>query len=80
MNNTIKSTLALGLVVTTAVLTTLPVKAEIHSGSKELIVMEARDLPEQAQAPGNSLFLHFNNAGSTVSLCRAAARHSPISL
>mgnify|MGYP001271789680 CR=1 FL=1 len=65
MNNTIKSTLALGLVVTTAVLTTLPVKAEIHSGSKELIVMEARDLPEQAQAPGNSLFLHFNNGGST---------------
>ena len=27
--------------------------------------MEARDLPEQAQAPGNSLFLHSDNAGST---------------
>jgi len=27
--------------------------------------MEARDLPEQAQAPGNSLFLHSDNAGGT---------------
>jgi hypothetical protein len=27
--------------------------------------MEARDLPEQAQTPGNSLFLHSDNAGST---------------
>jgi hypothetical protein len=65
MNNTIKFTLALSLVVTTAVLTTLPAGAEIHSRSKELVVMEACDLPEQAQAPGNSLFLHSNNAGST---------------
>jgi hypothetical protein len=27
--------------------------------------MEAPDLPEQAQTPGNSLFLHSNSAGST---------------
>jgi hypothetical protein len=27
--------------------------------------MESRDLPEQAQTPGNSLFLHSDNAGST---------------
>lgn len=27
--------------------------------------MEASDLPEHTQAPGNSLFLHFDNAGST---------------
>ena len=27
--------------------------------------MEARDLPEQAQIPGNSLFLHSDNEGST---------------
>jgi hypothetical protein len=27
--------------------------------------MEARDLPEQAQTPCNSLFLHSDNAGST---------------
>jgi hypothetical protein len=65
MNNIIKSTLALGLVVTTAALSTLPAEAEIHSRSKELVVMEARDLPEQAQTPGNSLFLHSDNAGST---------------
>ena len=65
MNNAIKSTLALSLVVTTAVLTMLPAKAEIHSRSKDLVVMEARDLPEQAQTPGNSLFLHSDNAGRT---------------
>src|SRR5258705_5072454 len=64
MNNTIKSTLALGLVVAAAVLTPTA-EAEIHSRSKELVVMEARDLPEQAQTPGNSLFLHSDNAGST---------------
>jgi hypothetical protein len=64
MNSTIKSTLALGLVVAAAVLTSTA-EAEIHSRSKELVVMEARDLPEQAQAPGNSLFLHSDNAGTT---------------
>jgi len=65
MNNILKSTLALGLFVAAEVLVTSPAKAEIHSKSKELIVMEARDLPEQAQAPGNSLFLHSDNGGST---------------
>src|ERR1700730_17438721 len=64
MNNTIKSTLVLGLVVAAAALTSTA-QAKIHSSSKELVVMEARDLPEQAQLPGNSLFLHSNNAGST---------------
>jgi hypothetical protein len=63
MNPIIKSRLALGLVVAAAVLTSTA-EAEIHSKSKELVVMEARDLPEQAQAPGNSLFLHSDNAGS----------------
>ena len=65
MNINLKSTLALGLVVTAAVLSTLPAEAEIHSKSKGLVVMEARDLPEQAQLPGNSLFLHSDNAGHT---------------
>src|SRR5258707_4981495 len=65
MNNTIQSTLALGLVITAAVLPTSPAEAEIHSRSKDLAVMEARDLPEQAQTPGNSLFLHSDNAGGT---------------
>src|ERR1700733_5733511 len=64
MNNTIKSTLALGLVAAAAVLTSTA-EAEIHSRSQELVVMEARDLPEQAQTPGNSFFLHSDNTGST---------------
>src|SRR5271156_1927796 len=64
MNNTIKSTLALGVVVAAAFLTSTA-EAEIHSRSKELVVMEARDLPEQTQAAGNSLFLHSDSAGST---------------
>ena len=63
--NIIKSTLAFGLIVTTAVLSASPAEAEIHSKSKELVVTEARDLPEQAQTPGNSLFLHSDNEGST---------------
>jgi len=65
MNNIIKSTLALGLVVAASVLPTSSAEAEIHSRSKELVVMEAPDLPEQAQTPGNSLFLHSDSAGST---------------
>jgi hypothetical protein len=64
MNNIIKSPVALGLVVTAAVLTSTA-EAEIHSRSKDLVVMEARDLPEQAQTPGNSLFLHSDDAGGT---------------
>jgi hypothetical protein len=65
MNNIIKSTLALGLVVAASVLPTSSAEAEIHSRSKQLVVMEAPDLPEQAQTPGNSLFLHSDSAGST---------------
>ncbi|MGB9418414.1 MAG: hypothetical protein WCB58_19025 [Acidobacteriaceae bacterium] len=65
MNTISKSTLALGLVVAASILTTPAAEAEIHSRSKQLLVMEASDLPEQAQTPGNSLFLHFDSAGST---------------
>jgi hypothetical protein len=65
MNNNIKSTLALGLVVAASILPTSSAEAEIHSRSKQLVVMEAPDLPEQAQTPGNSLFLHSDRAGST---------------
>jgi hypothetical protein len=65
MNNIIKSTLALGLVVSAAVLATSPAEAEIQSKPKDLVVVEARNLPEQAQERGNSLFLHSDDAGST---------------
>jgi hypothetical protein len=81
MNNIIKSSLALGLVVAAAVLTSTA-EAEIHSRSKELVVMEARDLPEQAQEPGNSLLLYSDNAGSTYLMsnsCRALASQSSMS-
>ena len=64
MNSIVKSTLALGSVLAAAVLPPIA-EAEIHSRSRELVVMESRDLPEQAQAPGNSLFLHSDNAGIT---------------
>jgi hypothetical protein len=64
MNNNLKSTLAVGLVIAASILTSTA-NAEIHSRSKELVVMEAHDLPEQAQLRGNSLFLHSDNAGST---------------
>jgi hypothetical protein len=63
--NSIKSTLALGLAVAASVLFTTSAEAEIHSRSKQLVVMEAPDLPEPAQTQGNSLFLHSDNAGST---------------
>jgi hypothetical protein len=64
MNNILKFTLTLGFVVAATVLTATA-NAEIHSKSKDLVVMEAHDLPEQAQVAGNSLFLHSDNAGST---------------
>ena len=64
MNNTIKFTLTLGLAIAAAALPSTA-NAEIHSRSKDLVVMEAHDLPEQAQVAGNSLFLHSDNAGST---------------
>ena len=65
MNTVIKSTLALGLVVAASILPMQSAEAEIHSRSKQLVIMEAPDLPEQAQTPGNSLFLHSDSAGST---------------
>lgn len=40
-------------------------RAEIRSRSRELIVVQPKDLPEQAQTPGNSFFLYSDNAGST---------------
>src|SRR6202453_1562337 len=65
MNNIIKSTLTLGVAAAALVVATIPTLAEVHSKSKELVVMEARDLPEQAQMKGNSLLLHSDSAGTT---------------
>jgi hypothetical protein len=66
MNNILESTLAVGLMVAGGVLSvSSAAEAESHSKSKALLVMEPGDLPEQAQASGNSLFLHSDTAGST---------------
>jgi hypothetical protein len=65
MKNIINSAITVSLAAATLVLPALSAQAEIHSKSKELVVMETRDLPEQAQVRGNSLLLHSDNAGHT---------------
>lgn len=40
-------------------------RAEIRSKSKDIIVLEPKDLPEQAQNGGNSFFLFSDNDGSS---------------
>jgi hypothetical protein len=49
----------------TALAMTFTLHAEIRSKSQELIVVQPRDLPEVAQMPGNSLFLHSDGSGET---------------
>src|SRR5260370_11471362 len=44
---------------------TFTLHVEIHSKSQELIVVQPRDLPEVAQMPGNSLFIHSGGSGGT---------------
>ena len=41
------------------------VHAKVHSKSNEIIVLQPTDLPEQAQTPGNSLFLYSDGQGYT---------------
>ena len=65
MKNIFNSAITVGLAASALVLPAISAQAEIHSKSKDLVVMEARDLPEQAQARGNSLLLHSDNAGRT---------------
>jgi hypothetical protein len=47
------------------VLPAVSAQAAMHSKSRELIVMEPSDLPEQAQLQGNALLLHSDNEGDT---------------
>ena len=56
-----------GFAMTTVagLLMAVPAKAEIHSRSKELVVVQPRDLPEQAQVRGNAMFLYSDDAGTT---------------
>jgi hypothetical protein len=65
MNNIIKSVITLSITATALVLPAASAHAVTHSRSKELVVVEPRDLPEQAQIKGNSLLLHSDNSGST---------------
>jgi hypothetical protein len=52
-------------VAVTALAMTFTLHAEIRSKSQGLIVVQPRDLPEVAQMPGNSLFLHSDGSGET---------------
>ena len=48
-----------------ALISVSPVHAEVRSKSNEVIVLQPTDLPEQAQTPGNSLFLYSDGQGWT---------------
>lgn len=65
MNNIIKSVFTLSIAATALILPAASAHAETQSRSKDLVVMQRQDLPEQAQTPGNSLLLHSDNSGST---------------
>jgi hypothetical protein len=53
------------ITVTASLILAIQAHAEIHSKTNELIVVQPKDLPEQAQTPGNSFFLYSDSAGST---------------
>ena len=65
MNTTMIRTLATSLIALSAFAAPLASHAQIRSKSGELVVMGPHNLPEQAQTPGNSFFLHSDNSGST---------------
>ena len=48
-----------------AFLLTIPAQAQIRPKSDELIVVQPKDLPEEAQLGGNSFFLYSDDSGST---------------
>jgi hypothetical protein len=53
------------ITVTASLFLAVQAPAEIHSRTNELIVVQPKDLPEQAQMPGNSFFLYSDGAGFT---------------
>ena len=65
VNNSNHTLVTLALAAISLIVTAPLAQAEVHSQSKELIVMQPQDLPEQAQLPGNSFFLHSDNSGDT---------------
>jgi hypothetical protein len=56
---------ATGLIALATLMAPLASRAELHSKSKQIVVLLPKDLPEQAQLSGESFFLHSDNAGST---------------
>ena len=54
-----------GLIALAIAIAPLASYAELHSRSKEIVVVEPNDLPELAQLTGDSLFLHSDNVGRT---------------
>ena len=65
MNKIISRTLTAGFLTLTALAAPLAGNAQVRSQSGELVVLEPRNLPEQANLGGNAFFLHSNDAGST---------------
>lgn len=63
--NLISRSLILSTISIATLIAPFAAHAETHSKSKEIVVVESRDLPELAQLPGNSFFLHSDNTGRT---------------
>ena len=65
MRNIALKTLATAAIAATTLTTPLPAQTQLRSQSGEIIVMEPHNLPEAAQAGGNSFFLHSDESGNT---------------
>jgi hypothetical protein len=80
MNKIIQSIIALSLATAGLVFSAVSTQAEVHSRYKDLVVMGAHDLPEQAQTKGNSLSFTlttleapiFISSSSTANGCRSS--------
>jgi hypothetical protein len=65
MKNQTIHNFATGLIALASLMAPVAANAELHSKSKEIVVVEPKDLPEMALIGGNGLLLHSDNAGST---------------
>lgn len=61
----LKSVLTVTIAAAGYILSAASAQAQTYSRSKELVVLEPRNLPEAAQMKGNSLLLHCDNGGNT---------------
>ncbi len=65
MNKLITKIFAATVLGCATLVTPLLAHAQLRSKSGEIVVMEPRNLPEEAQLGGNSFFLHADNSGTT---------------